>query len=85
MLKWKLGFSGARVWEAYLAGNLAGIRHYCETDVLNTYLIYLRFELMRGHFTRERYAEEIERVKAMLHAAPEPHLADFLRAWESPA
>ena len=81
----KLGFSGAQVWEAYLAGNLAGIRHYCETDVLNTYLIYLRFELMRGHFTRERYAEEIERVKTMLRAAPEPHLGDFLRAWESPA
>ncbi|TLY60044.1 MAG: 3'-5' exonuclease [Gammaproteobacteria bacterium] len=81
----KLGFSGAQVWEAYLAGNLAGIRHYCETDVLNTYLIYLRFELMRGHFTRERYAEEIERVKTMLRAAPEPHLAEFLRAWESPA
>ena len=28
--------------------NLVGIRQYCETDVLNTYLIYLRFELMRG-------------------------------------
>jgi len=81
----KLGFSGAQVWESHLAGNLAGIRHYCETDVLNTYLIYLRFELLRGHFTRERYAEEIERVTAMLRAATEPHLAEFLRAWESPA
>ena len=29
-------------------GELARIRHYCETDVLNTYLVYLRFELMRG-------------------------------------
>ena len=43
------------------AGNLLGIRRYCETDVLNTYLIYLRFELMRGRMTRERYAEEVER------------------------
>jgi 3'-5' exonuclease len=81
----KLGFSGAQVWDAYLAGDLAGIRRYCETDVLNTYLIYLRFELMRGRFTRERYAEEIERVKALLRAGKEPHFAEFLRAWESPA
>jgi len=79
----KLGFSGAQVWGAYLAGDLLRIRRYCETDVLNTYLVYLRFELMRGRFTREKYAEEIERVKAMLRAGTEPHFAEFLAAWES--
>jgi hypothetical protein len=78
----KLGFSGAQVWDAYLEGNLAGIRRYCETDVLNTYLVYLRFELLRGRLTRERYAEEVERVKALLRAEKEPHLAQFLRVWE---
>jgi hypothetical protein len=81
----KMGFSGAQLWDAYQAGNLVGIRQYCETDVLNTYLIYLRFELMRGRFTRERYAEEVERVKALLRAGKEPHLAEFLQTWERPA
>jgi 3'-5' exonuclease len=81
----KLGFSGGQVWDAWLAGNLVGIRRYCETDVLNTYLIYLRFEMMRGRFTRERYADEVERVKALLRAGTEPHLAEFLRAWEGMA
>jgi hypothetical protein len=82
----KLGFSGDQVWDAWLAGNLTGIRQYCETDVLNTYLIYLRFEMMRGRFTRERYAEELERAKALLRAGAgkEPHFAEFLRAWETP-
>ena len=79
----KLGFSGAQVWDAWLAGNLVGIRQYCETDVLNTYLVYLRFELLRGRFTRERYAEEVERVKALLRAGKEPHFAEFLSAWEA--
>jgi predicted PolB exonuclease-like 3'-5' exonuclease len=79
----KLGFSGAQVWDAWLAGNVLGIRQYCETDVLNTYLIYLRFETLRGRFTRERYAEELERVKTLLRAGKEPHLAEFLRAWEA--
>jgi 3'-5' exonuclease len=78
----KLGFSGAQVWDAWLAGNLIGIRQYCETDVLNTYLIYLRFEMMRGRFTRERHAEEVERVKALLRAGKDPHFAEFLQAWE---
>src|SRR6516162_955812 len=32
----KLGFHGGQVWEAWQAGDLAGIRRYCETDVLNT-------------------------------------------------
>lgn len=82
----KMGFDGSQVWGAYQEGNLAGIRQYCETDVLNTYLIYLRFELMRGRFTRERYAEEVERVKGLLRAgADQPHLAEFLQTWEKPA
>ncbi len=83
----KMGFDGSQVWDAYQAGNLLGIRRYCETDVLNTYLIYLRFELMRGRFTRERHAEEVERVKALLRAGKEdqPHFAEFLQAWEKPS
>jgi predicted PolB exonuclease-like 3'-5' exonuclease len=81
----KLGFSGAQVWDAYQAGNLVGIRRYCETDVLNTYLVYLRFELMRARLTRERYAEEVERVKVLLRAGREqhPHFAEFLDTWDA--
>ncbi|HEY1892645.1 MAG TPA: 3'-5' exonuclease [Steroidobacteraceae bacterium] len=81
----KLGFSGAQVWDAYLDGNLLGIRRYCETDVLNTYLVYLRFELLRGRLTRERYAQEVERLKVLLRAGTEPHFAEFLRVWEGGA
>ncbi len=81
----KLGFSGAQVWDTYLEGNLVGIRRYCETDVLNTYLVYLRFELLRGRLPRERHAEEVERVKTLLRAGKEPHFAEFLRVWEGAA
>jgi predicted PolB exonuclease-like 3'-5' exonuclease len=79
----KLGFSGDQVWDAYCRGDLVGIRRYCETDVLNTYLIYLRFQLMRGHYSREEHAQEVERVKALLRAGKEPHHTEFLAAWES--
>ena len=79
----KLGFSGARVWDAFLAGDLLGIRRYCETDVLNTYLVYLRFELLRGRLTRAEHTAELERVRALLRSGHGPHWAQFLRAWES--
>lgn len=79
----KLGFSGAKVWDAFVAGEIVRIRQYCETDVLNTYLVYLRFDLMRGHLSREQYAAEVERVRALLTASSEPHHAEFLRAWEA--
>jgi predicted PolB exonuclease-like 3'-5' exonuclease len=77
----KLGMSGAQVFDAWLASDLVGIRRYCETDVLNTYLIFLRFELMRGRLSPERHAEEIERVRTLLRESSEPHFAEYLRAW----
>ncbi|HUA88178.1 MAG TPA: 3'-5' exonuclease [Steroidobacteraceae bacterium] len=79
----KLGFDGSQVWEAYLAGDLAGIRAYCETDVLNTWLIWLRFALLRGTLSREAHAAELERLKSYLRARPEAHFAQFLGAWEA--
>ena len=78
----KLGFDGGRVWDAWQAGDLAGIRRYCETDVLNTWLIYLRFQQLRGQLTRLQHDEELARVRQFLGAATEPHFAEFLRAWQ---
>lgn len=77
----KLGMAGDQVWEQYRAGNIEGIRNYCETDVLNTYLIYLRFELIRGRLVAEQYAAEIVRVREYLAAQGKPHYAEFLAAW----
>lgn len=81
----KLGFSGDQVWDAYREGKLAEVRRYCETDVLNTYLILLRFELMRGRLDAAGYETELERVRALLRVSSEPHHVEFLRAWAAPA
>lgn len=78
----KMGMSGDRVWDTYLAGDLESIRNYCETDVLNTYLVYLRFELMRGHLTDKTYDSECSRVKEMLKTEAKPHLLAFLKTWD---
>jgi hypothetical protein len=79
----KLGFAGDQVWDAYLAGGLPRIRQYCETDVLNTYLIFLRFEYMRGRLDARALDEELQRVRTLLQHSGEPHHAEFLRAWDA--
>ncbi len=77
----KLGMDGSEVWGAYQAGRLADIRRYCEGDVLNTYLLYQRFQLLRGILSRTVYTEELARVRSFLAGAAEPHWQDFLAAW----
>lgn len=77
----KLGMSGAKVWERYQAGDIDAIRHYCEHDVLNTYLIYLRFELFRGHIDDHHYQQACAHLRAVLQASNQPHFNDFLAAW----
>jgi 3'-5' exonuclease len=80
----KLGMSGEKVWDAYLEGRIDMIRNYCETDVLNTYLIYLRFELLRGHLLADEYRGEVARVRDMLTQQAKPHFQEFLAAWPEP-
>ena len=80
----KLGMDGSQVWSAYQAGRLAEIRNYCETDVVNTYLVYLRFQVMRGVLTREEYNAHCDVVKSTLARHPEPHWQEFLKRWSAP-
>jgi 3'-5' exonuclease len=79
----KLGFDGGQVWDAWRAGDIAGIRNYCETDVLNTWLIYLRFAQLRGALSPEQHTDEVQRVRSYLAASKDPHLGAFLAAWQA--
>jgi hypothetical protein len=77
----KLGMHGGEVWEAYLRGELKRIRDYCETDVLNTYLIYLRFELVRGRLNATEHAHELARARQLLAESTAAHWQEFAAAW----
>jgi 3'-5' exonuclease len=77
----KLGMEGGKVWEAFHNGDIAGIRNYCETDVVNTYLLYLRFQLMRGTMSEAVHDTEVALVRATLERATDPHWGEFLAAW----
>jgi predicted PolB exonuclease-like 3'-5' exonuclease len=77
----KLGMDGSKVWEAWQAGQGAEIRDYCETDVVNTYLVYNRFRRLRGELTAEEEGAEQAFVKAQLERIGAPHWQQFLAAW----
>ena len=77
----KQGMDGKEVWTTWLEGRIEEIRNYCETDALNTYLIYLRFQFMRGHLGAEGYERACRQVRETLAASDTPHLKQFLEAW----
>ena len=77
----KLGMDGSAVWTAYQAGKIDAIRDYCETDVVNTWLVYLRFMKMRGTLTATEYEAEIALVRQSLEEIGAEHWFEFLEAW----
>lgn len=74
----KVGVSGGDVLSLYQSGNIKAIRDYCETDVLNTYLVYLRYCLLKGELNTEEYDSEEQQVKDYLEAEDKPHFHEFI-------
>jgi predicted PolB exonuclease-like 3'-5' exonuclease len=62
------GFDGGEVERYFLEGKIKEIADYCETDVVNTYRVWLRYELFRGRLDESEYQ------------ASERRLADFIGA-----
>lgn len=79
----KLGIGGGAVWESYRRGEVAAIRDYCEADCANTYLLFLRFQMMRCALSREQYERETSLLRAYLEKQNRPHWAQFLSLWKT--
>ena len=73
------GIDGSEVAQYHRDGRIQEIANYCETDVLNTYRIWLRYELFRGKLT----AAELEASEANLsdyiktRSNTKPHLMEY--------
>jgi len=62
------GMSGGEVEKYYRDGHIREIAEYCESDVVNTYRVWLRYELFRGRLS----VVEFQRSEAIL--------IDFIKA-----
>jgi 3'-5' exonuclease len=74
------GMSGAEVEKYYRDGHIREIADYCESDVLNRYRVWLRYELFRGRLSDSEFqgseANLVEFVKA--RGNTRPHLAGLM-------
>ena len=75
------GIHGAEVEKFYREGKTREIADYCESDVVNTYRVWLRYELFRGRLTDAAFqtseANLVDYVGS--HANSKPHLAEVVR------
>ena len=81
------GIDGSRVEEMVLAGQIEEVARYCESDVLNTYRVWLVYELFRGSITAKEleWSEMQIRDFVVARKAANPHLyaaAGITRAGE---
>ena len=78
----KMGMDGSKVWDAFQQGQLQEIRDYCEPDAANTYLMFMRFQLLRGVYNPQEYQAEIDRLYHHLNAQPQEHWQQFCQMWQ---
>ena len=62
----KFDMDGSQVMELYYNDELQKIQEYCESDVLNTYLLFLKYELLKGSLTIEEYRTILWRMSELL-------------------
>jgi predicted PolB exonuclease-like 3'-5' exonuclease len=79
----KLDVEGSKVAEMMARGEVKQVRDYCETDVLNTYLLYIRHQKMVGNLAPEALAREEQAVREWLakESPGKAHLESFAKAW----
>ena len=68
---------GSQVEKYFNEGRIAEIASYCESDVINTYRIWLRYELFRGSLTAEGYEKS---QASLLASCEQKSLKDSLSA-----
>jgi predicted PolB exonuclease-like 3'-5' exonuclease len=74
------GINGADVERYYREGRIREIAEYCESDVVNTYRVWLRHELFRGRLSASDFAASEANLVDFIKARgnTKPHLADLM-------
>ncbi|MCV3432663.1 3'-5' exonuclease [Campylobacter lari] len=62
----KYDVHGNEVLDLFYQNKLEKIHEYCESDVLNTYMLFLKYEFIKGNLTREDYLNILENFKEEL-------------------
>jgi predicted PolB exonuclease-like 3'-5' exonuclease len=79
----KIGLSGERVQNEFDEGNTVAISDYCRCDVLDTYFVFLRTQVLLGAISIQQEREIIERAKDWIKKRTRESAAyrDYLESW----
>jgi 3'-5' exonuclease len=74
------GISGADVERYHWEGRIREIAEYCESDVLNTFRVWLRYELFRGGLSYNEFRMSEDNLTQFIAARgnTKPHLTDLV-------
>ncbi len=80
------GMDGSEVAQYHRDGRIQDIADYCESDVVNTYRVWLRYELFRGKLTENELEASEANLSEYIRARSntKPHLAEFCGASPEP-
>lgn len=76
------GIDGGEVQRYFREGRVKEIADYCETDIVNTYRVWLRYELFRGRLSISDYEASNRSLDDYLHVKQDtkPHLSRMVEA-----
>src|SRR4029077_4961819 len=74
------GISGADVERYHREGRIREIAEYCESDVLNTFRVWLRYELFRGGLSYKEFRMSEDNLTQLINMRgnTKPHLTDLV-------
>lgn len=85
----KMDIQGDMVYDYYLQGRVAEVNEYCRCDVLDTYFVFLRTNVLTGKLSLEDEQKRVAEVRLLLESQANEHPAyeQYLNQWgdwESP-
>jgi predicted PolB exonuclease-like 3'-5' exonuclease len=80
----KMGLTGDQVQQKYDEGDKMAISDYCRCDVLDTYFVFLRTQVLTGACTLEREQQLIQLAKEWIEQRADDCVAyrDYLNSWK---
>jgi predicted PolB exonuclease-like 3'-5' exonuclease len=80
----KSGIDGSQVQELYDQGRADLINDYCRCDVLDTYFVFLRTQVVLGRLTLQDEQALVDNARELLvsHAAEHPAYQHYLQTWD---